>query len=127
MTFTIKTRGAAGLIASEYMCPEHGRFDQLLVDPPDEMPCPGDTEYDPCGRDCPWVISAPKPKVLSIPCYAAVRGGDTERRPGMLDTRPLAEGQSMTDWRKDQDKGREARRYDELKRKGLLTPKVFSK
>lgn len=110
---------------AEFECPEHGRFECLVERPiPDEMPCGGDTERDPCGRDCPWVISAPHPKVLSVPCYAAVRGGDTDRRPGMLDTRPLAEGQSHAEWRKDQDKGREERRYQLLKAKGLLTPKV---
>jgi hypothetical protein len=55
---------------------------------------------------------------------AAVRGGDTERRPGMLDTRPLAEGMPMTEWRKVQDKYREERRHQQLVAKGLKSKRI---
>lgn len=133
MSFTIKVRGG-GLLAAEYMCLEHGRFDATVErdtngDPPPAMPCPHEREDETtvylCLRDSQHVISAPHPKVLSVPCTAEVRGGDMkDRPPGMLDTRPLAEGQKYSEWKKDQAKLSESRRYDELVRKGLATKRV---
>lgn len=166
MSYTIKTRGRGGFVAVEYLCPEHGRFDETVErdengDPPATHPCPGplvyaddelgaaeqvldekdakhatglycptEDEIEPhrrkaCGRLAEHVISAPKPKVLSVPCTAEVRGGDMkERPPGMLDTRPLAEGQSYTEWKKDQAKLSESRRHDELVKKGFVQKRI---
>lgn len=135
MTFTVRHRGAPGLRVHEYLCPVHGRFEMLLVDAPDEERCPFveyECPHDPdvcrdCG-DCdllsPHVISAPKPKNLSIVPTAVVRGGDTERRPNQLDTRSLGDGGSMKDWRAAQDKGRQERRYHQLVSKGLKTKRI---
>lgn len=123
MSFTIKVRGG-GLLAAEYYCPEHERFDATVErdekgDPPPTQPCPA------CGAIAEHVVSAPKPRILTVPVTAAVRGGDMkERPPGMLDTRPLAEGQKYTEWKKDQDKQRASRRFDELVKKGLATKRI---
>lgn len=104
---------------SEFHCETCGIFEQLVERPiPDFVACPE------CAELAAWTISAPHPKVLSVPCFAEVRGGDTERRPGMLDTRPLAEGMSMSEWKKKQEPARQERRYQALKKKGLLAPKV---
>lgn len=126
MTYIVKTRGAGGLVVADYRCPEHGVFELTVErdangDAPDEQPCP-------CGASSPWTISACKQRIWSVPCYAAVRGGDVkERPPGMLDTRPLAEGQSYSDWRRVQKKARVERRYQQLKDKGMISPKVYSR
>lgn len=104
---------------SEFECPDCGVFEELIAKPvPDEHDCPT------CGALSPWVMSAPKPKVLSVPCYAVQRGGDTERRPGMLDTRPLAEGMPMKEWRALQDKGRQERRHQQLVKKGIKQKRI---
>ena len=119
MTFTTKFRGdPTAPIVSEFECLEHGRFEETVERGSDVAPCPD------CGHASPWVISAPRAKILSVPCSAAVRGGDTERRPGMLDTRPLAEGMSMRDWRKIQDGHRQERRHQALIKKGLKQKRV---
>ncbi len=150
MTFTVKTRGAAsGLALAEYLCPEHGRFELLVErnekgDAPDVVPCactgsilriaealglvkPGDYEEVQCGRPATWTISAPKPKVLSVPATAVTRGGDLkDRPPGMLDTRPLAEGMPMSEWRKVQKKHSEERRHQQLIERGLKQKRIQS-
>ncbi len=147
MTFVVKTRGAGGPFMAEYECPEHGRFERLVErdekgDPPAVAPCPcpgsllhiaealgmvepGAYEEVPCGRPATWSISAPKPRVLSAPATAVTRGGDLkDRPPGMLDTRPLAEGMPMSEWRKVQKKHSEERRHQQLIERGLKTRKV---
>lgn len=145
MTWTIKERPhVAGVpITADYECPVHGRFEVLTErdangDPPDAVPCPSETEdanfpyeYDDgdaaeliCGMPSPWRISAPGIKRDSVPCYAAVKGGDTERRPGMLDTRPLAEGMSRKEWKTKQTAARNDRRHHQLIKRGLKTKRV---
>lgn len=104
---------------TEYRCSECGVFEALVQRPaPDVQACPE------CNTPAPWTISAPHPKVASVPCYAAVRGGDSDRRPNQLDTRPIAEGQSIEAWRKAQEPARHERRYQELLAKGLLKPRI---
>ena len=128
------------LIIAEYRCPVHGVFEEMVERPaPDEMKCMVwldeaemkalghewrgySTLY--CGQYGPWCISAPKPKILSVPCYATVRGGDSERRPGMLDTRPLAKGMSMTKWKDKQRHAQRERRHKMLIDKGLTSKKI---
>lgn len=141
MTFTIKTRGAGGPMIAEYICESHGRIERTVDreangDPPERVQCGeyldtggviearyGIVPY--CDRWCELAISAVAPKVLSVPVTATVRGGDMkERPPGMLDTRPLADGMPMSEWRKVQKKHQEERRHKELIEKGLKTRKV---
>lgn len=108
MTFIIRTRGAPASIAQEYACPSHGFFS--LVEPcnADETPraCPD------CGASSPFRMSAPAVRVKLA--EAVSRGRSDERPPGMLDTRPLAEGMSMTEWR-----AKQAKISDELRRKKI--------
>lgn len=139
MTFKIKIRGAGGLLASEYRCPIHGVFTVTVQrdengDPPSHQSCPspqsGSFEHASslwtCGRASEWTISAPMQKVLSVPCYAAVRGGDMkDRPPGMLDTRPLAEGMKYTEWKKLQREETRRRRHKQLVDKGIISKKVI--
>lgn len=127
MTYIVKTRGAGGLLVAEYRCPEHGVFEATVSrdangDAPDEQPCPGDD----CEYPSPWCMSAPSMRVWSVPCFATVRGGDmAERPPGMLDTRPLAEGMSYTEWKAKQRAAQRSRRHKELVDKGVIQKKVI--
>lgn len=79
------------MIVQEYTCPEHGKFD-LLEDCNSEetpRPCPR------CGATSPYCISAPATK---IPVGVVVSGKSDERPPNALDTRPLADGMSSSEW-----------------------------
>ncbi len=139
MTFVVKTRGAGRLIVAEYECPFCGRFAALVQrneqgDAPPMHPCPSYMapldDYEPseppvCGEPSPWRISAPAQRVWSVPAYAASQGGDMkERPPGMLDTRPLAEGMPYSEWRKKQDDAQRARRHDQLTQMGVLKKRI---
>lgn len=121
MTFRMTTRGAGTLIMAEFRCAGCGVFEELVESPaPDEIECPD------CGSSATWTISAPKPKVWSVTPYATVRGGDMkDRPPGMLDTRPLAEGMSMTEWKKVQREDQRRRRHKQLIDKGIIQKKVI--
>ena len=133
MTWTIKQRPhvVGAPMTADYECPKHGRFELLVErdangDPPSELWCPviAEAAINHCGRSAPWRISAPSLKRDSVPCFAAVRGGDTERRPGMLDTRPLAEGMPMSEWKAKQRAGQQERRHHQLIKRGLKTRRV---
>lgn len=129
MTFRIKMRGAPGLLIAEYRCPEHGVFEALVDrdtngDPPVKQPCPAAVLG--CSHPSPWTISAPRPKVDSIACFAAIPGGDLKNRPpGMLDTRPLAEGMKYSEWQKLQRNHQRARRHKQMVDKGLIQKKII--
>jgi hypothetical protein len=138
VTYIVKTRGAGGLLVAEYNCPEHGVFEATVTrdangDAPDTFPCPAEDDYDdgyapdgPCSYPATWCISAPSMRIWSVPCFAATRGGDmTDRPPGMLDTRPLSEGMSMTEWKKKQRDAQRTRRHKMLVDKGLIQKKVI--
>ncbi len=122
MTFIIKTSGdPTSLIVMEYMCPEHGRFESLepRATAPDSLPCP---EIDPhdvdCGLASPWSPSAPKPHMA---VGVVQTGSSVERPPTALDTRPLADGMKLSEWKKrEQHKDRVAVR-DKLIKKGILS------
>lgn len=82
----------------EYECPVHGRFERIVDRPvPDIVPCE-------CGELAEWRIAAPMVRKLTIKVQAVSTGKSDERPPGMLDTRPLFEGQSQADWNKARDK-----------------------
>ena len=112
MTFTIRTRGAPGLVLADYECPFHGRFERLVErdddgDPPDEVPCDieepveGLAVMDMCCLDSPWVPSAVHGKVKIAEVQ---RGKSDERPPWALNTEALADGMPMHEWRAKQDK-----------------------
>lgn len=142
MTFIIKTRGAGGPMIAEYWCENHDRIERLVQrdekgDPPERVQC---GEYldtngviearfgivPHCDRWCELAISAPRVMKDSVPCYAAVRGKDEERRPGQLDTRPLAEGMPMSEWKQVQKKHAQERRHKQMIERGLKTKRVQS-
>lgn len=130
MTWTIKQRPhVGGLIVADYECPEHGRFEATMLrdangDPPVTAACPLRWDGDGCCAISPWRPTAPQLKRDSVPCYAEVRGGDTERRPGMLDTRALAEGMPRKEWKAKQAAARQERRHQQLIKQGLKTRRV---
>lgn len=150
MTFVIKHRGAKGsLVVAEYRCTEHGVFEATVErddngDPPTRLACPEivveqqrnvhSTDADGtehayyedriCEEWSAHVISAPKVRNLTVIPTAVMKGGDTERRPGMLDTRPLAEGMPMKDWKKLQKGITEDRRHKQMLAKGLKSKRI---
>lgn len=141
MTFTIRTRGAGGFICAEYRCPDHGIFEATVQrdengDAPDAQPCPEmvhslifpDDEYvmgTRCSKPSPWTVSAPHPRNATVIPYATVRGGDTERRPNMLDTRKLGSGeQTYTEWKKEQRNAQITRRHKQLIDNGVTSKKI---
>ena len=86
----------ANLCMSEFQCADCGIFEELVERPvPDEHPCPV------CGTDASWVMSAPHGKVKIAEVQ---RGKSDERPPWALDTRDLADGMPMHEWRAKQDK-----------------------
>lgn len=112
MTFTVKTRGDTGSpILAEYACPRHGVFEELVERPsPDYMPCPE------CNDVSPWTITvAPAFK----PQYGAVHTGkvDDAPSPHAVDTRAIADGMPVTEWRELRAKKRRERRLAEIRSK----------
>jgi hypothetical protein len=142
VTFTIKVRGGGGPMIAEYWCENHERIERLVDrdengDPPERIQCEEPIELHgklkgifvgdvfPCDRWCELVISAANPKVVSVVASAAVRGGDMkDRPPGMLDTRPLAEGMPMSEWKKLQKNAANERRHQRLIAAGIKSKKV---
>jgi hypothetical protein len=96
------------LIASEFLCDSHGRFDALVDrDAPDWHPCPR------CSAPSIWVISAPMGRVRIA---EVMRGGvDKPDSPMFLDTRKLGEGQPYEEFRAERDKLYAERRHAEGK------------
>lgn len=144
MTYIVKHRPLPGApILAEYECENHGRIERLVDrdesgDPPERVRCGeyldtggviesryGIVPY--CDQWCEWTISAPHPKVLSVPCSAVMHGGDLKDRPkGMLDTRDLADGKlSYTQWKAKQRGITEERRHQQMLKRGLKTRKVI--
>ena len=124
MTFTIRIRGdSSAPIAVEYMCPDWpdaapdhfgpgcGRFTALVTrdadgNPPESHDCPE------CECSSPRIFGAP---FVGTPRASVHRGKDDPRPPGMLDTRPLADGMPVAEWRakeakRDVDQRRSANR-----------------
>jgi len=119
VTFTVKLRGAVGCPKlAEFACDDCGIFDETVSDATASAPCPD------CGADSSRILSAHHTKVESVIPTAVVRGGDTERRPGMLDTRPLADGMPMKEWRKIQDGHRQERQHQKLIKRGLKQRRI---
>lgn len=100
MTFTIRERGVGGDVELEFLCDSHGRFEARIPrrDPGDTAPCPE------CGASSLWSpSSAPAVKLQLV---TAGSMGKTEPRPhaGVMDTRPMAEGQRYGAWKRDRAK-----------------------
>ena len=106
---------------ADYRCSECGVFEALV-----DRPAPDDHECPECGELAPWTISAPMPRVLSAATFATIRGGDmTDRPPGMLDTRPLADGKmTMTQWKAAQREQQRERRHQALIKRGIKKRRI---
>ncbi len=114
MTFRVIMRGSPSpVVAAEYMCPDHGRFEMDVQrtaegDAPDEMECPwpadeGDADYGPCPHRATWCISAPMTRVQKV--TAAVKGKwQKPEHKTWTDTSNLAEGQPLYEWKEDRAK-----------------------
>jgi len=108
--YTVKVRGAgARYVSRDYACPEHGTFDALVERNHAEervpQPCPE------CSAPSEQVISAPPVHTQFV--VSATRGPSSKPPPGAPDFRPLAEGQKLSEWRKERAK---VHREDRLKR-----------
>lgn len=96
MTWTRRIRGdSTALVVREYCCGEHGRFDNLEARDVEltEVACPI------CGMPAPYVVSAPRGTGATVYGYAASTGSGKERPPNALDTRALADGMPMHEWK----------------------------
>ncbi len=115
------------LIVNEYLCPTHGRFERTdeRATAPDVAPCPvtitdeceicgamPDEEHGRgcyadssdlivCGATSPWCPSAP---ATHLPVGIVQTGSSQERPPNALDTRPLADGMPLREWKKMEQK-----------------------
>jgi hypothetical protein len=103
MTFTIKIRGTpTRLIASEYECPFHGRFELDVErtadgDAPDAIDCPL------CGETAEWRISSPLARAQKVTAVTRGKWQKPERET-YTDTRNLGEGQPLNEWQDDRAK-----------------------
>lgn len=79
------------MIRADYRCTECGDDQEHAV----ASPSPDEVECEFCGGRAVWV---PFPIMGRVKVGEVVRGKSDERPPGMLDTRPLAEGMSRSEW-----------------------------
>lgn len=124
MSFTVKIRsaGRTKVIAAEYYCEEHGRFERDVErdengDAPDVIPCVflENEEQDP-GEPCPhvaiWCISSPMARVRKL---EAVKGKwQKPERKTWTDTSAIGEGQALYDWKEDRAAIWEERRKEDV-------------
>lgn len=85
------------MILADYKCDSCGDGQEHMV----SSPAPDTIECEFCGELARWVPSAVFGRVK---VGEVVRGKSDERPPGMLDTRPLAEGMSRSEWDQQQAK-----------------------
>jgi len=95
-------------IVRDYRCKRCGRTFEVMRDRSDTA-----TIVTCCdGIECDTVPSTTHCK---IPLASVDHGTGKERPPHVLDTRPLADGMSTSEWRAVQSKKRAERRYRQLK------------
>lgn len=85
------------MILVDYHCDSCGDDQEHMV----TSPAPDLIECEFCGEPARWVPSA---VFGSVKQGEVLRGKSDERPPGMLDTRPLAEGMSKKEWDQQQAK-----------------------
>lgn len=133
MTFVIKVRAQPGsLIAADYECPVHGRFESVVPreangDPPEVVPCPStrmairrakavvatSAEGSVCMLASYWRIAAP---AVHTQFVVSAHQGKPDAKPHVetMDTRPLVEGRS-NEFRRNRKKLKEDRRHRRVK------------
>ncbi len=145
MSYTVKVRTLPGSpMMAEYLCPVHGRFEQLVErdangDPPASVRCPepASLQHPPvgpvtgatcgvCGRESSLVISAPSIKFWSRdPVPVGYASKSDEKDPRMLDTEPLATGKmTQAEWRKWQRGITQERRYQKRLKAGKISKRI---
>lgn len=108
MTFTVRIRGAGSqLKLQDFECESCGPV-EVMAPICDVTKCPG------CGGWAEWRISAPAVHTRFV-VTASHGKNDAKPTPQSMDTRPLAEGQSYTEWRKERKKMWEAERHKRVK------------
>ena len=120
--FTVKVRGG-GRILREFRCPEHGVFESY--EPGDAVPCPEWTDSDcPCGECQGGPCDLPSERCFTSAPLGRVRAGEVARgksdpppHPLALDTRPLAEGMPLNEWKAQRAALWDGQRRRELKEK----------
>ena len=108
--YIVKHRGAASLVARDFACAAHGPFDALVGRLEEgAQPCPA------CGASSPMVPSAPLGRVKR----GEVTQGKVEAAPSpyALDTRPLADGMPLREWKAQRSKLWNEKRRRDLKDK----------
>lgn len=109
MTWTMRVRGAHSQpIMLDFLCSSCGPSSSLADRDCDGVPCP-----DGCGRIADRVMSAPFGAVNHV---SVVRGGVAQQEsPLHLNTRGLANGQTMTEYRAQREKVADEKRWREAK------------
>lgn len=130
MAFVIKTRGAGGLLAADYRCPQCGLVERIVQrdengDPPEVIDCGNLLDCGEriarefgevrCDQKAVWTISAPMTRVK----LGEVSRGKPEEppSPGHLDTRALADGMPFNEWRDKRHKALREKAVKKLKEK----------
>lgn len=110
--YVVKIRGAGQYIVREYECPDCGAFAMTVERPsPEVYACPG------CGKESTMIASAVAGRVK---LGEVSRGGVAEApSPYALDTRPLAEGMPLSEFKQKRAKLWREKREREWKDKGL--------
>lgn len=109
--YRVKVRGHAQYTVREYECPDCGQFAETVETPhPDSRPCPL------CGLPSPLVVSAVAGRVK---LGEVTRGKVAEGPEHYLDTRPLAEGMPLKEFKERRKKVWRERRRKEWRAKGL--------
>lgn len=108
--FTIRIRGASSLVSREYLCPTHGVFDDLVTSPPpEEHACPA------CGTPSSRSVSAPAVHTQFV--VSGSRGkNDAKPHHRSMDTRPLAEGMPLSEWKRERAKVWDEVRHERIKK-----------
>jgi hypothetical protein len=115
VTYTVKVRGAPSrVIAAEYHCEFCGRFELDVErtaegDAPDVQRCPE------CNEPSVWCVSSPLARVQKV---TAAKHGKSEKpeRETWLDTRNIAEGQPLYEFREERAAMWERKRQEDVMR-----------
>lgn len=106
------------MILIDYLCPSHGLWESLEPRPaPSESACPE------CGQASPRAISAAH--VGTNWSGSVSRGKSDPVPPGCMDTRPLADGMPLHEFRERQRKADESARVDSMRKKFGVDRKPF--
>lgn len=111
-------------VVATYTCPEHGEFDAEVErdekgEAPDEIQCPLPPMRDPDARwdaeTCGMATWTPTPIACRVRRIEAIKGRwEKPERQTFLDTRNLAEGQDIDDFRADRAAVWERRRQEDV-------------